>query len=259
MQHLTFIPLLIASASMAQVHSGDIVLAVSSGNAITTNASDQFGSITSQRVFEAAFGESPNFTNDPGFDSDNGTFPANSTVGFRIRRALRDWSGIEFSDDDIADERIQVRLGPLGPTLTPTSDVVVTGFSLAANSSGKFHHHLGYTLLPKPGESQPADGVYLLELELFSNQPSIQTSRPFWLVFNQNRPTQEHQAAIDWVNANLVCTADFNADGTVDFFDYLDFVAAFSGNDATADFNADTVIDFFDYLDFVATFSQGCA
>lgn len=54
------------------------------------------------------------------------------------------------------------------------------------------------------------------------------------------------------------CQADFNADTSVDFFDYLDFVAAFSANDPVADFNADTSIDFFDYLDFVAAFSAGC-
>lgn len=54
------------------------------------------------------------------------------------------------------------------------------------------------------------------------------------------------------------CAADFNADTVVDFFDYLDFVAAFSAGGSGADFNADTVIDFFDYLDFVAAFSSGC-
>jgi hypothetical protein len=59
--------------------------------------------------------------------------------------------------------------------------------------------------------------------------------------------------------ANLqICAADFNCDGGVDFFDYLDFVAAFSSNDPTADFNADGIIDFFDYLDFVAAFSSPC-
>ncbi len=56
----------------------------------------------------------------------------------------------------------------------------------------------------------------------------------------------------------VYCTADFNEDGTVDFFDYLDFVDAFSSGDGTADFNADTTIDFFDYLDFVDAFSIGC-
>jgi hypothetical protein len=53
--------------------------------------------------------------------------------------------------------------------------------------------------------------------------------------------------------------ADFNHDNVTDFFDYLDFVAAFSANAPIADFNHDNVTDFFDYLDFVAAFSQGCA
>jgi hypothetical protein len=54
------------------------------------------------------------------------------------------------------------------------------------------------------------------------------------------------------------CPSDFNADNVVDFFDYLDFVQAFSGNAAESDFNADGVIDFFDYLDFVAAFNTPC-
>jgi hypothetical protein len=54
------------------------------------------------------------------------------------------------------------------------------------------------------------------------------------------------------------CTADFNQDHVVDFFDYLDFVNAFSAMDVSADFNNDGTIDFFDYLDFVDAFAQGC-
>ena len=47
------------------------------------------------------------------------------------------------------------------------------------------------------------------------------------------------------------CPADFNVDGIADFFDYLDFVDAFSAGLTIADFNGDSVVDFFDYLDFV--------
>ncbi|MBU6413600.1 MAG: hypothetical protein KGS45_09000 [Planctomycetes bacterium] len=54
------------------------------------------------------------------------------------------------------------------------------------------------------------------------------------------------------------CPADFNRDGVADFFDYLDFVAAFSSGGPGSDFNADGSVDFFDYLDFVAAFSFGC-
>lgn len=55
-----------------------------------------------------------------------------------------------------------------------------------------------------------------------------------------------------------VCIGNFNCDGAVDFFDYLDFVGAFAAQLPSADFNQDGVIDFFDYLDFVQAFTDGC-
>ena len=54
------------------------------------------------------------------------------------------------------------------------------------------------------------------------------------------------------------CSADLNDDGSVNFFDYLDFVDAMTNLASLADFNHDGVIDFFDYLDFVDAFSIGC-
>jgi hypothetical protein len=54
------------------------------------------------------------------------------------------------------------------------------------------------------------------------------------------------------------CGADFNDDGAVDFFDYLDLVDAFTSNALSADFNGDDAVDFFDYLDFVDAFTTGC-
>jgi predicted outer membrane repeat protein len=54
------------------------------------------------------------------------------------------------------------------------------------------------------------------------------------------------------------CPADFNGDNQVDFFDYLDFAAAFDAEDPSADFNNDDQVDFFDYLDFAAAFDAGC-
>ncbi|MDX2147020.1 MAG: GC-type dockerin domain-anchored protein [Planctomycetota bacterium] len=61
-----------------------------------------------------------------------------------------------------------------------------------------------------------------------------------------------------WVRGSLPCPADFNADGSVDFFDYLDFVAALDAELPEADFNNDGTIDFFDYLDFASAFGAGC-
>ncbi len=60
------------------------------------------------------------------------------------------------------------------------------------------------------------------------------------------------------IASSTPCPADFNADGIVDLFDYLDFVSAFANNLPESDFNRDSVIDFFDYLDFVDAFAAGC-
>lgn len=79
-------------------------------------------------------------------------------------------------------------------------------------------------------------------------------------------PESTAEAFIDdlVVTGTLVagCTADFNADGFLDFFDYDDFVDCFeTGNcpdGQTADFNGDAFVDFFDYDDFVNAFETGC-
>ena len=71
-------------------------------------------------------------------------------------------------------------------------------------------------------------------------------------------PIQQGLVTRIFVHAVPPCSADFNADGVLDFFDYLDFVAALSAQEPAADFNRDGVIDFFDYLDFVQAFSTGC-
>lgn len=65
-------------------------------------------------------------------------------------------------------------------------------------------------------------------------------------------------AADRMIEITAPCAADFNGDGGADFFDYLDFVAAFATEDLASDVNGDFQVDFFDYLDFVAWFDRGC-
>ena len=57
------------------------------------------------------------------------------------------------------------------------------------------------------------------------------------------------------------CSADFNQDGFLDFFDYDEFVSCFEGagcGNGSSDFNQDGFTDFFDYDDYVAAFEAGC-
>lgn len=55
-----------------------------------------------------------------------------------------------------------------------------------------------------------------------------------------------------------VCIADFNLDGTVDFFDISAFLSALTTMDLSADINGDGLLDFFDISLFVNSLSEGC-
>ncbi|MFG0328077.1 MAG: GC-type dockerin domain-anchored protein [Phycisphaerales bacterium JB037] len=278
-----------APAALAQVHSGDIILGEQDGR-IVVGAVQGSGSIDwEQRVFGAEFDIGGDFTTNPGFDTPDGTFPAGLRIGFNIRKALRVWTPgtvdpAQGHFDTIPVEQIEIDLFPVfGPVVTPLTDQIVPGFSLPVNAGGEFHHHYGFFLTPPAGE-----GVYLLELEKWSDNAAYGTSEPFWMVFNQNAPGTQFADAIAYAREVIAggggCAADLtgssdpndasfgvpdgDADGD-DFFFYLDsfsigqlgvcdLTGSSDPNDATfgapdGDCDGD---DFFFYLDL---FQQGCS
>ncbi|QNN21276.1 PEP-CTERM sorting domain-containing protein [Planctomycetales bacterium ZRK34] len=189
---LTFVMALTLSgaAALAQhVHAGDIEVIVDNGQIATTES-----------VYGAELGEDgiPNEIADPGFDAEPGTFSASKPIGFNILDALRVWNGADFST--IADETISVTFSSLGPITTPTiADTTVTGFTLNAGSDGTYHKHLTYTL------NAPAEtGVYLLKMQLFDGLAELESSDPFYLVFNQNDTEVNHDAAIAFVESSTI-------------------------------------------------------
>jgi hypothetical protein len=240
-----------ASPALAQ-HAGDILLERDHQGRIHTALIDELTDevIHNTRVFAGEFEDG--FTNEPGMDSDVGAFPFPSGIGFNIRKALRVWNGADF--DQIPAERIRIRLGNLGPVDTPIADQVVAGFSMQVGSDGQFHHHPGYTLL-----SPASDGIYLLEMELWSTSSQVLPSRPYWIVFGQNADEEEHIAAIAWVEENLVgCPSDFDGTGFVDTDDFDAFVRAFEAGDFTTDIDGTGFVDTDDFDAFVHAFEAGC-
>lgn len=243
---------LLSSPALARQHAGDILLETDYQNRLRTALVDeQTGELSHNvRVFASEF--TSGFTNEPGMDSQVGAFPFPSQIGFNIRRALRKWDGSAF--DHIPEERIRIVLGNLGPVLTPPTDQTVPGFALQVASDGEFHHHLGFTLLPPA-----ADGIYLLELELWSTASGILPSPPYWIVFNQNDSQDHHDAALAWVDANLAgCRSDFDASGFTDTDDFDAFVRAYEAGDFTADVDASGFTDTDDFDTFVRAYEAGC-
>lgn len=185
--------------ALAQDEHGDIHLELNANNRIVTSLETDNGVISNVRVFGSEFGESGvfNFTDEPGFGADDGMFPGNSLIGFNIRTGLGAWNGNGF---DLATETLTINFGSLEVT---TTDGFVNGFGLPTDDEGGFHRHFGFTL---NGVTPSDSGIFLLELEMWSDEPFIQSSRPFWIVFNFNSDEVDHDLAIDWVNKNLVPT-----------------------------------------------------
>jgi hypothetical protein len=237
--------LLGAGAAFAQPHAGDILLTIDGTSTINTGHINADGSLnTHERVFGTTLGVTfPNFTDNPGFDCLPGTFPNTSRNGFRILDALRVWDGTDFHL--IPDELMEIAFSTLSVE-TPATPMVVEGFTLAVGSNGEWHRHLEYTL------GAPADpGIYLLQLQIYSNTGTINPTQPFWMVFNQNLDQATLDGVVHWVKVRLAgefdCgSADFNCDGDVGTdADIEAFFSCLAGNcpaapcASGADFNGD--------------------
>lgn len=241
-----------ADIASARQHAGDVLLELDYQGRIRTGIIDEETDVPSHnvRVFAAEF--TSDFTNEPGMVSEAQAFPFPGQIGFNIRRALRKWDGSSF--EPIPEERIRLQLGSLGPVWTPPTDQPVPGFAMQVASDGEFHHHFGFTL-----ESPASDGLYLIELELWSTDAGILPSAPYWIVFNQNDTQENHDAAIEWVQASLVgCPSDFDTSGFVDTDDFDAFVRAFEAGDFTSDADRSGFVDTDDFDAFVRAFEAGC-
>ena len=265
-----------APAALAQ-HAGDVGLAVIDNRIVT--GFYELGVFTpGQRVFGSELGELfPDFTDEPGFVSLPGVFPVPSAIRFNVLAAVRLWDGSGFGSV-IPPEQISIGFGPLSPVLTPLTDGLTPGFSLAVASNGEWHRHLEYILL-----SPASGGIYLLQMNLAGNTATTQASLPFWFVFNQNQSELEHDAAIEWTNTNMVlppapaCLADVASDSldtartpnnSVGPEDLDAFIAGFIAGDASiADVASDSLDTAYnpngsvgpeDLDAFIAAFIAGC-
>lgn len=188
---------LIAMPGLAQGHAGDVAIVVED-NAIITGMEDSQGAFARFRVFGSEFGEGDifNFTDEPGFDAEPGTFTSGSQTGFNILAPLLAWNGNGF--EPTGGETLTINFSALERT---TGDGFVAGFGLTVPANGSWHRHLGFTL-NADGEGERDPGVYLLELNLW-NTAGLADSAPFWIVFNFEEDETVHDAAIEWLADSL--------------------------------------------------------
>lgn len=146
---------------------------------------------SSARVFGADFGEDSAFpfaTEDPGVGSNL----LGSTINFNINTGLSSWNGTEFVS--FSDASITFEFGGASGNTTTGG-----GFSFLVNSG--LHLHAA-TFIDGVSGADPTNGIYLVSLNATSSQYAA--SDTFWFVFNLGESEEDHDAAMDWVNTNLV-------------------------------------------------------
>lgn len=226
-------------------HAGDIHLRVTN-SAIETGQAPTWP----KRVFAGTFGQSgfPEFTSNPGFDALPGTFQVGFRVGFNVRDAVTVWNGNGFTLT--GSETFTISF--LTATITTTSGPM-PGFDLAVQPDGGWHRHLSF-FINGPGQAGnplPDPGIYLLPLELYSTDPAVESSKPFWILFNYQDSPASLQTAQAWVEENLVdppapCVGDLNGDSVVGAGDLGILLGAWgscqTGLPCTADLTGDGAV-----------------
>ncbi|MFK7960547.1 MAG: hypothetical protein AB8G96_08470 [Phycisphaerales bacterium] len=192
---------ILTSATMAEEEHADVWILPVDGALTTGSISEDGDPISmSERVFAADFGEDPSFpfaSIEPGFQMNDGALDAFAAMSFSIDGAVTRWDGNGFSS---AAEVMSLSFGPASVT---SGDGPVSGFGWTADDEGGFHDHFDIELMGDGGD--PTNGVYLLPLSLSAEMSGeMLSSDTFWFVLNLGEDEAAHDAAIDWVQLNLV-------------------------------------------------------
>ncbi len=202
-------PLILALTALAapsvlaqHVHEGDAELVIEDGQIVIENGP----------VFGAELGEDTTFDgeidlwtgsiDEPGFDNLPGTFPVPSGVGLNIAGPLQAWNGSGFSATSL------VMNLELGSNSVESGAGFVAGPALAVAANGQWHEHADFTLIDPNTASVPTlpgnEGIYALELQVYSSDPSIADSDSIFVVFNYGEDDEIHDAAIEFLEAALI-------------------------------------------------------
>src|SRR5262249_22122943 len=108
------------------------------------------------------------------------------------------------------------------------------------------------------------DGVQVYATEILFQEINTWTTIPYDgaadRVTFQGFGVAYHPYGVDNIRfmPRVQCYPDFDANGSLDLFDFLAFVNAFNAADPRADCDQNGVFDLFDFLCFVNAFNAGC-
>ncbi|MFN0133394.1 MAG: hypothetical protein ACKVW3_12815 [Phycisphaerales bacterium] len=133
---------------------------------------------------------------EPGYLTDDPSPLIGQSLGFNIRRAARGWNGSDFNS--LSPFTITLSTPGQTPVTTPMADPLtpLLGLSFIVQPSGiefRFDSELNGT----------TPGLYLLELEAWTDTTGVVNSLPYWAVLNYDMSEPELERGIEWVRENL--------------------------------------------------------
>lgn len=200
----------------------------------------------------------------PGFfserDVENGGTGPNDIVAYNVLDDLLFWTDGAFATPR---EDTEIRIINNPPTVDDTFIGTGTGeqratFSPLANSigqssnAGDFHSHVDFRLSPRSSdpEEKPLAGAYGIKLSLSSDNPDIQESDPFFIVYGFGMDDEEQFAAAlsDFdalLNPVTTLAGDFDDDGwlTIVDIDLLSSEVLAGTNQTSFDLTEDSIVD----------------
>ncbi|MEM7229214.1 MAG: GC-type dockerin domain-anchored protein [Planctomycetota bacterium] len=251
-------------------HAGDIYVEDHDG-VLRTGAVNQDQSLDVPLAVFAATFNAGGFTSNPGYDTVPPMFEVGTRIGLNFRGPLLVWTGCGFEPAE--DEFLRLSFFT---AFADSTDGFQSGFDLAVESNGGWHKHYTYSL--QHPSSTPATGIYAMEWELYSTDPDLATSEPFWHVYNFGDSFANHDQAVAWAVANFgvtpPCPADIapeNPDGSVgngiiNIDDLLRVINEFGQTDSPADASPDNcdgtfgngAVNIDDILFIINSFGMSC-
>lgn len=191
---LSLLPL---AAQAQHLHEGDMELSVSGGR-LTVSGNDAWHADGSA-VFEGDLGDfagGPYRTDDPGYDSEVGTFLAGTVIQYKALGSLKFWDGASWVSVVPGSEYIRMD-GNLGEDTRWTTTGIsgdLTGLVGQAGGDGKIHEHLDMSVA-RVGGGTPGVGAYLIQLQLSADN-GYASSAAYYLALNRGLDAAGFEAAV---------------------------------------------------------------
>lgn len=194
--------LIVACGAAAHAHEADIGLRVENGVITTWEAEHSpLNFIKPERVFTGDLDLHLGVVegDEPGFIVEGVSPLAGHRLGFNIRAAARVWDIVGQNFLAISPDSITIERSLIGSITTPAADPTspIPGLSFVVPAGGADFHY-DFIL------NGTTAGLYLLELEKWTEAPGVGNSEPFWIILNYDMPGAQQTAAVNWVNQYLV-------------------------------------------------------